>query len=463
MRIALARVNYSQIYGVYDDGKAYERRDILIPYHLLVLANAVRREDIDVKIFDGEVGLLTNHELADRVIEWEPDFLGMTATTPDINATVTVCELVKVFDPDIVTIIGGPHVTAIGLDSPHVDHVVRGRGEVALCDIVAGPGYQVPLDAPAYDLLNYEQYPFTDPTRGQVRTASIMSSQGCPFDCAFCFHDKELRNKAVQDFISETRYLYETHGVRYFFIYDETFLLGKKRTIEILERLREFKDAHFHCQTRVGMVTNDLAATMRESGIVCVTMGIESGSQQMLDGISKGTSKEDGYKSCMILRDADIETKSCFIFGLPYETHETVHETIDFAKNADLCIANFNIMTPYPGTVVYDMTVRGDGLRFDKESYRTDWAAYRRHGNSIVRTDDLTSEDLKEYQVSATVDFYARRRILDHYTSLFKNGNRARFAYRPLNYAWKKRFDCNIPFWNELEESDILDPTGEIV
>ena len=467
MRLALGRVNYSQLYGFYDDGATYKQRDILIPYHLLVLASVAKTAGAEVKIFDGEVGLLSEEDLADQILAWEPDFVGMTATTPDIEATIGVCRHIKGHDLRITTVIGGPHVTGIGdLDSLNVDYVVVGRGEKAIVHILEGDclGRIVktreddPPDRPDYTMLDYSQYPFTDPRWGQVNAASVMSAQGCPFGCSFCFHDKILRLKDVDDFVGEIMWLYYAADVRYFFVYDETFLMNRNRTIEILDKLKSLKDVHFQCQTRANLVDHDVAKRLRDANFVRVTMGLESGSDEILRGVSKGVTRDDGTEACRILSEVGIETRASFILGLPYETHETVRETIDFAKDIDLYHASFNIMTPYPGTKVYGMACRGEGIQFTRESYRNDWSAYRRWGTSVVRTNELTAEELEDYQVAAQTEFYARDKILDYYTNLFEGGNRSRFSYRPINFAWRKKFGVDIPFWNQLGDGEIIEP-----
>lgn len=465
MRLALARVNYSQLYGIYDNGATYKQRDVLIPYHLLVLASAAKSIDAEVKIFDGEINLLSEKELANQILDWNPDFLGMTSTTPDVCVATTVCKIIKEIRPDISTIIGGPHVTATGIADAAFDYIVRGRGQKALVEIIRGSVApriveiepDDPCDVPDYSMLDYSKYPFTDPRRGQVRAASVMSVQGCPFRCFFCFHDRNVRPRPIAEFVNEITWLYDVAGVRYFFVYDETFLLDRDRTIEILDRLRSLKDAHFQCQTRANLVNPDIARRLRDARFVRVTMGLESGSDTILDRMSKGVTVAAGVDACRTLYAEGIETRASFILGLPYETHETIRRTIEYAKSIDLYHASFNIMTPYPGTRVYDMAVRGEGIHFD-HSYRDDWAAYRRWGRSVIRTNDLTAEELEDYQVAAQTEFYARDKILNHYTHLFEGGNRSRFAYRPLNFAWERKFGRSIPFWDKLEVDEIVQP-----
>lgn len=453
---------------------------------MLTLAAYVRQHGVEVAIFDGEVSLCTQEQLAKTILEWRPDFVGLTATTPDIDLTAEVCRFIKESDPSIITIIGGPHATALPFDVAqhrYVDYVVVGDGELPLVQILAQktPGQHrtisqnrsvsekviqgeeqdiTGLPMPAHDLLDYTHYKFTDPQRGQLKTASIMSSRGCPFNCVFCFHNKNMRYRTIQAFISEIEYLYREKDVRYFYVYDDTFFVNKSRVLEIAERIKalQISDAHFQCLTRANLVVPELLEVLREANFVRVSMGIETGSTEILKAINKGVTKEDYVNACQILLKQGMETRGSFIIGHPYETHQTVQETISFAQELELLHANFNIMTPYPGTQIYDMALKGRGLYFENVEDATDWKAFRRWGKSIIRTDHLSAHDLEDLQEKSLMEFYGQSKIFEYYHSLFYGGNKSRYFYRPLNFAWQKKFGRNLPFWQHLEDGHMIAP-----
>lgn len=489
-RLALARVNYSQLYTMYDDGKTYRQRDILTPYHLLSIAGYVRARGVEVEIFDGEVDLLSQEELAKAIIDWKPQFVGLTTTTPDIIQTLEVCGLIKEAMPSAVTIVGGSHATVL----PHevskeksVDYVVAGDGEEALVQIIekergrtsrtVGKAQSSPADKvvtgsridlktqpmPAHDLLNYTNYQFTDPTRGQYRTATVMSTRGCPFGCNFCFHTRHVQYRTVDSFVDEIAFLYREKGVRYFFVYDDTFLLKRHRVMEIIRKIKALRlhDADFQCQTRGNLVTPEVIAALRDANFVRISMGVESGSAEILRRIKKGVTKEDFVSACKVLTDHGIEARASFIIGHPYETHQTVAETISFAKELDLLEANFTIMTPYPGTVVYDMALRGEGIHFVRPEYARDWRVYRRWGDPIIETQGLSADELKQAREEAVTEFYVQPKVFNYFYSLFERGNRSRYFYRPLNFAWQRKFGTNIPFWSNLSEVEVVNPQAQ--
>lgn len=472
IKIALARVNYSQLYGVYDEGKTYECRDILPPYQLLTLAGYIKNNDRDIRIFDGEINLQTQLELAEDILKWEPDFVGLTATTPDIDLTIEVCDILKKHNSSIITIIGGSHASAMPHDVARyssVDHVVIGDGEEVLESIIVNQGNNKILKGkiieiknmpiPAHELLDYKKYTFSDPIRGLMQTASIMTTRGCPYNCNFCFHNRKLRFKNINVVINEIECLYKK-GVRYFYIYDDTFLTKKKWVISVLNKIQklDISDAHFQCLTRGNLITPSLLNLLKKTNFVRISMGIESGSDEILERAQKGVTKDDYRKSCKIIHDFNIETRGSFIVGHPYETEKDIQRTIDFSKELCLYHANFNIMTPYPGTKIYEMAKASKGIRFADKKYEITWNEYRRWGNCIIETDDLSSSDLINAQRRCQIEFYTQQKIYDYYYHLFLNGNRSFYFYRPLNFAWQQKFGKNIPFFDNLDHSAIVNP-----
>ncbi|MBI3987181.1 MAG: B12-binding domain-containing radical SAM protein [Lentisphaerae bacterium] len=488
-KLALARVNYSQLYKVYDGGKTYKQRDILTPYQLLNLAGTAREQGAEAAIFDGEPDLLTEEALAKRILDWRPDFVGFTSTTPDIEQTLEACRFVKEGDASIVTILGGVHATVLPEDVARhscVDYVVAGDGEEPLARIMAqakgrgGAGTsraagdtmplakivrpQGPFDLskqpmPAHDLLDYRDYPFTDLTRGRMNTASVMSSRGCPFSCSFCARTPGVRYRDAGEFVAEIEYLYREKGVRYFFVYDDVFVMKRARVLSILEHLRRLNlsDAHFQCQARANLLDEELLAALRATNFVRVSIGIESGSEAMLERCNKGVTKPHCRTACTLIRAAGMEPRASFIIGFPYETRATAEATIAFSQELDLLHANFTVMTPYPGTIVYDMACRQEGLRFVKPEYAREWSVFRRWGEPIVETDELSSRDLEALRERAVTEFYTQDKVFRYYESLFRGGNRSRYFYRPLNFAWQRKFGRDIPFWDHLDATELIE------
>jgi len=429
--------------------------------------------------------------------------VGFTATTPDIDLTIEVCKYIKEKNRNIITIIGGSHATALPSEvasSEYVDYVIVGDGEYPLDLIISyrlnkwnedkikegilydkyfaqnfrmikGGNFKNnkivkgrikslnKLKIPDYDLLDYSKYQFTDPLRGSLNTAYIFTSRGCPFNCKFCFHDKKLRLRPIDKIFEEIKYLIERKGVKYFCICDDTFNVIRKRTLKILNKIIDLNlnNIYFQCWTRANLIDEEIVEKMKKANFVRVSMGIESGSEKILELNSKGIKKEEYIKTCKLLSNAEIETRGSFIIGHPFETRETVKQTINFSKQLELYEANFTLMTPYPGTEIYNMALKGEGIHFRNKKYINNWKSYRRWGKAIIKTDKLSAEELEQLRIEAHTKFYTQKKVYNYYRKLFLNGNKSRYFYRPLNFAWKTKYNENIPFWDKLEKSEVVD------
>jgi len=475
MKLALCRTPYTKVYSFYSE-KGVKKRDVLVPYSLLLLAGHVRRvfgDDVDVGIFDCEVGLKNEDELIDDLLRWKADLVGFTVTTPEIDTVLEIGRRLKSENPECGIILGGPHISGVkpAGDVKGVDYMVVGEGEYPLQRILEmemngkrnGSGGTVVLTGedidvnvtgdPDYSVIELDDYRYIDPVKGFVKANTVFTVRGCPYGCKFCFANRNYRKRNLDTVIAEVSYLYR-HGVRQIVVNDETLTQDEKRFFDLTDRIMAlgYGDLVFQGLTRADRITPAIAARLAEAGFRRMFVGVESGDDKILRIIGKNTDTEKIKRGVSLLREKGIIVRGSFILGLPYETHETIHETIEFAKSLDIQTAAFNIATPYPGTRLYDMALRRDGIEFTVDPKAANfYARFRRWGNCIVRTPALTSDDLLRYQELANEEFYSQRRIIDFYTWTFRQGNKERFWHRVLNHAYRKVYGKDVDYWNELE------------
>lgn len=142
---------------------------------------------------------------------------------------------------------------------------------------------------------------------------------------------------------------------------------------------------------------------MREAGCVRVGVGIESGNQKVLDGIHKGITLEETRVMVRVVKQAGLGIAAFFIIGHPYETADTIRETISFARELNPTTVAFGIMVPYPGTEIAAMASRGEG------GYRIvshDWNDYDKYFGSALELENLSRRQLERWQVRAYLIFY---------------------------------------------------------
>jgi len=278
-----------------------------------------------------------------------------------------------------------------------------------------------------------------EPGLGMVRTDAIETSRGCPFNCAFCFHihQKKVRFRDVTSVVDEIEEAHQKTGAVLFNFFDDTFTLNKGRAIAICDGIisRNLK-CQFYCFTRADTVSRDLLIKMKEAGFVKTTMGIESGNQDILDSYRKGIKLKQYEKVYHWMAELDMETRGSFILGAPHETPTTIQDSIDFAKKLPLYNVGVNILTPYPGTELYELaTTENNGLRL----LCRDWKEYRRWGTSVVETDKLSALDLEFYQKKFLREFFSSRKVVFYHMKQFLKGNHSYYFHRPVIYALRDK------------------------
>lgn len=468
VNVTLVRNSFRDIYGLFP---RVEQHEIRPPEGLLYVAASLEKCGHHVTVIDNEVLGLNDDELITKVKTTDPEFVGMAATTPEFPHVAKLLESIKK-ELGIITIIGGPHPSAdsenVLTNHPGIDFVVRGEGEITTAEVIDNYSNGVQsesilglafrrngkvvinpnrpficnlddIPSPARHLIDSEKYYYPLRGHGMEKVATMITSRGCPYHCIFCYsmHGHRVRYRSILNVIQELESIIETYGIRYFIFHDECFTLSRDRVMEFCnEMLNRKLDVHWFCFTRGDAVDQEMADRMAEAGCVKISLGVESGSQAMLERAGKRTQLDNIEGAFRILHRAGIETRGSFIIGLPGEDSQSIQQTIDYAKSLKMCHFGLNIATPYPGTKMWDMAEAQDGIRFDN----TDLSAFRRWGNAVVATNALSSNDLVQAQRKALINFYLRPKILWFFLREWLKGNRATYYYRPLLFAIRESF-----------------------
>lgn len=320
------------------------------------------------------------------------DYVGITATTPLISKALELAELFKKhFGATIV--LGGVHPTindeeVIGND--FVDVVVRGEGEITMKEIVNGVPlseidgvtyvkkgllYRTPdrkvikdldeLPVPAYHLMPMETYRPAVGAYSRLPAMSIFATRGCPGRCTFCcrLFEGRIRVKSARKIVDEIKLLQQQYGIREVSFYDDTFTATKKNVREFCKIIKEEGiDISWSCFTRVNYIDEELFTLMYEAGCHLVLFGVESGNQKILDGMNKMITLQQVRNAVAVCKRIGLHTRASYIFGCVGDTEETIKQTIDFALELDTDYAQFNIMTAYPGTALWEQAKKAKWL-----------------------------------------------------------------------------------------------------
>lgn len=411
---------------------------------LAYLAAVARREGADVRLIDAMASCVTVEQLLRDTLDFKPDLVIANTTTPTFVNDAGVIDLLKQ-KHDALYAFTGAHVSALpeeSLNNSSADLIFINEAEETLKEVIKKwkdfrdiPGlayregekititsacsYIPNLDSlpfPARDLLPNDRYrmPFFE----NEPYATVIPTRGCPWSCTFCragrVWGKKVRSRSPENVLEEIRRIKNDLGIRNVVFMTDSLTLDKKWAHSFLDAILE-SDVKFRwiCNSRVDAVTPDLLRKMKKTGCILVSYGVESGNQEILDTSRKKITLEDSRKAIKWTRQAGIISMAYFILGLPGETKQTIEESIRFAREIKPDYVNFHIATPFPGTELYDIAKEKGWLVSD------DWSEYEEEGSAVLRTKDLTADELMEAQRRAMRKFYLRPgRILREVASL---------------------------------------------
>ena len=458
---------------------------------LAYLGAVSERRGDDVRIYDADI---EDQPLAEFLQDFRPHIVGITANTPQVKQAWRTAAAIKQ-EQDIPVVLGGPHVSVVSeeldfesLRQPPVDLVVRGEGEgpwIEICNRVEaylrdqpefsvgalmdsgrdlfgdvlGASYKTndgqlhrnadapviaDLDGlpwPAYHLFRMDRYtnlqPATDAVDGS-RSFSILTSRGCPYRCTFCSQSImpiKWRARSPENVIEEWRHLVQDLGALEIGVLDDSANIRKNRLHQLADALIDNQINHvpwiFVNGIRANLADLDLLVKLKKAGLKRTAFGVETGDEQMIVKIDKHIDHDTIRQAFKNAKAAGIETIGFFIIGLPGDTRETMQKTIDFAIELDPMIANFSMMTPYPGTIVYEQ-VKQNG-RFLVQ----DWEDYVFFDQKArYEMGDLTAELMEEMYRKAYRQFYWRpkyvMRAMSRKDFWLKFGRNARIAWRTV-------------------------------
>jgi radical SAM superfamily enzyme YgiQ (UPF0313 family) len=224
----------------------------------------------------------------------------------------------------------------------------------------------------------------------------------------------------------------DKYGLQEVNIDDGTFTTNKKRVIEFCQRLR---DEHIKiiwtCNGRVDTIDDEMLSEMKASGCRMIRVGVESGTQEVLDKIKKGLTLEQIERGVKLIKKHKIQALGGFMFGFPYDTKKSVEETISFAKKLSPDQVQFSINMSYPGTSLYEYA-KENNLLLAKNFAEFDMT----HG-PVVKTLDMEREDLEHILARAYKEFYFRPGYIVQTLRHLNNMDEWRRVFRSLKSLLK--------------------------
>lgn len=361
------------------------------PIWLAYAAGVMDSAGHDVLLLDGPAKEWSDRETLRRIKDFGPDLVVVDTSTPSIYSDAKFAGRVKDLTGAHVTLVGthpsGLPEETLQLD-PRVDSICLGEFDYTVRDLAAAleagnspasvaelvwrDGDDIKRTAKRSKIENLDDIPFVssvykrflDPADYFFAAASypmmmIMTGRGCPFRCFFCvypqvFHSRRYRGRSPQNVADEFAYIArEFPQVREIGIEDDCFTADKKRAAAICELLiRQGNVLPWYCNVR-GDLDYTLLALMKRAGCRLVTVGFESGRQDILDAIHKGETVSKYREFARDARRAGVLVHGCIMTGNPGDTPETLRESYEFAREINCDSMQFYPLYVYPGTEAF--------------------------------------------------------------------------------------------------------------
>jgi len=430
-----------------DFGGPYKRSSIIMPpIGMLYVATVARRTGIhDVRLVDEAVdGATSDSELADA------DLVAVTCLSAQFRKALDIAR--RAHEMGKVTVMGGPHPTFQTteiLSTGWVDYVVRGEGESTFAELAEGiekegarfdPSKVLGLSwrrddggvcdnaprplledidslpLPDRELLNIDAYKATKLEKVHTAT-TLVTSRGCPYNCSFCISTRmtgrRWRPRSVESIITELELLRDRYGFRAVFFVDDNMSASLKRLEKLCRTMIERRvGMRWWAMSRADTIVNNerLVALMAEAGCGTIFMGLESASDKVLERYDKKSSVDISARAVKILHKHGIRSQGSFILGSPDETVRDMRATIEFAKRLNPKVGQFSLLTPFPGSALWD--------ELEDRIATKDWSLFD-CTHAVYHSDHATLAARERMWKTAYREFYIRLRyVLTHWKTI---------------------------------------------
>ncbi len=416
------------------------------PIELAYLAGVLRK-NAEVKILDANALNKNFEDIKEEISETKPETIVFTTSPTSFSYDAQVAKIAKEIDKKIKTILLDSHISPviperIKQNFPEIDYLASQEPLMNIPNLLGFKGIAELEDhpLPAYDLLPLKRYSSLTFSRKKP-FATLITSVGCPNRCNFCIiggatvergYGKKWRFKSPKKILEEIKYLL-TFGVKSIYFFDETFTVSKQRVIELSKMIiEEGLNIKWSCNGRVDTLDEETIKIMEEAGCWNIMFGIECGSEGLLKEANKGTTLARAIDMVRYCKKGGISVSASFVIGFPNETRETIKETLEIAKKINPYRAQFVILTPYPGTKLYE-EIKKRGLLEEDYSF-TGYDAYCVNQLPVIRTEKLSSQELAQAQRYIYRKFYLRPLFLIRTLFKIKSFNQLLNIFKSLKY-----------------------------
>lgn len=408
-------------------------KDLLVipplpPTDLMYLASIAEQQGLEAMIRDYSLGGNFEEDLK----EFKPDYLLLNVATPTLQSDLDCLKIAKKICPKIITIAKGAVFltfnSEILLKNKALTYIISGEAEETLKELLSGDveindilglwhrdGLVAKFNGVRPFIQNLDELPFPArhlidnniyrrPDNNNVQ-AVIKVSRGCPHHCFFCLatptSGSKVRMRSPENIIAEIRECITKYNIKNFIFWSDIFNQDREWTMNLCKKIIDSGlKFTWSANTRADTADERMAKYMHKAGCRLVSIGVESGSQYILDKIGKGTTINEIRDTVKAFKKAKIKVYNYFVIGLPWDDEDTINETINFAIELDSDFVSFYTATPLPATRFYHY-VKNE-LHEEIESFENSYY------EPCISTYSLSKERILELYKRAVKAFYLR-------------------------------------------------------
>lgn len=406
-----------------------ENNYLPFPFFLAYAASLLRKNDIEANLIDAIAEAISEDEFLENLSRLNFDILVTETSVPSFYYDMEI--LKKISSMGIPVVLCGPHSEIYKPEflakNGYVDFVLFGEYEFTLLELIKAisqgkkdlscikgliwkddrgnaiknssrePFELDSLPWPYRDSLPMQRY-WDLPGDIPHPSVQMVASRGCPFGCDFClwpqvfFGGRTYRARDVNGVVDEMEYLVREKGFKSVYFDDDTFNIGKGRMIRLSEEIirRHLHKIPWAIMAKADLMDEEILNKMKEAGLYAVKYGVESASQELVDRCGKILDLKRTERIIEYTKSLGIKVHLTFSFGLSGETKETIKSTIDYCLRLDPHSVQFSIITPFPGTALFEELDK-DGRILTKN-----FSMYDGHYSCVFQPDNLSSADLEE-------------------------------------------------------------------
>lgn len=400
------------------------------PHHgIMSIAGVLKEHSFTMDVFSIEI---EQTNIVSEVLKFNPDIIGLSVMTPGLRNMMKVASVIKEHKPDVFMIMGGAHPTfypEVLASEKDLDAICIGEGEYAMLELAISMrnnelDYNIEnlwfkqeknikknelrmlvadlneLPFPNRDIY-FSKYPFL-----ANDTIRFMIGRGCPFNCSYCFNkgmkklykDKGswLRFKAPERMIEEIKEVNNKYPIKWVSFIDDTFNASKKRLKEFLLLYKNEINIPFVCQLRVDIADEEQIELLYQTGVDRVTIGVEHGDEIFRKKVlNRNIPNTQLLAFGQWIQKRRIRLFTQNIIGFPGESVNTALTTIELNAKLKPELAVSNILSPYPGTEIYEYAANHNAISasFDFNTMSGHNTAY---GYNNKAKSDIKNENMKE-------------------------------------------------------------------